>query len=363
MNLIPAMSPQFSRKPGQKKRFRLLRVDLFLLMLMVLSSALMLRLHGIDCSTEQGSSCSAGGPFQAVAETENERTYSTITRQQVAEMPRTGPPVRFLMLNVGNYFVAGEKQRSRHTMQPKSEKARDAVAEVIASVKPELVGLIEIGGPLALEDLKERLRASGLDYPHSKVLVRGGEDRALALLSMHPIVQDASRANYGLYGQQRRRMLRGILDITCRLSDGRMFRIIGAHLKSRVGADFAATASLREREAHTLAGYIHAIMKEQPELPVLVYGDWNDDPGDASVRLLQQGTGNISSLNRLRPVDSRGEEWTLYYRRGNTYHTFDQIFVNKPLKKRLKRGDEYGVVDIPAAQQASDHRAVWCELR
>ncbi len=158
-------------------------------------------------------------------------------------------------------------------------------------------------------------------------------------------------------------MLRGILDVTLRAPDGRLFRVLGAHLKSRVGEDAAAAESLRQREAQTLAYYIEQKTREYPNLPIVVFGDWNDNPQDASVRLLEQGVSEASSLYRLKPRDSRGEEWTLYYRRGNTFNTFDHIFLNKAMKKRLKQKPVSGVVDIPAARTASDHRAVWCELR
>ncbi len=280
-------------------------------------------------------------------------------------LPRAGKPVRFLMHNVANYFVAGEQQRSRFTIRPKPLASREAVADTIAAARPEIVGLIEIGGPLALADLRERLAARGLHYPHSRVLTRQGEDRALAILSRHPIAEDNSRANMPLYGDHRRRMLRGILDVTIRTEDGRLFRIIGAHLKSRVADDPSAASALRAKEAHTLAQYLDEVMRRRPNLPILVYGDWNDGPTDASIRVLSQGASERSALTRLKPGDSRGETWTLYYGREDRYSTFDQIYINKVLGKRMGRKgkEESGIIDIPAAARASDHRALWCELR
>ncbi len=282
-----------------------------------------------------------------------------------AGIPAAGKPVRFLMHNVANYFVAGERQRSRYILKPKSLKAREAVADTIAHARAEIVGLTEIGGPLALADLRQRLAERGMDYPYYRVLIRQGDDRALAVLSRHPIVQDHSRANMPLYGEQRRRMLRGILDVTVRLPDGRLFRIIGAHLKSRVSDDPAAATTLRTKEAHTLARHLHEAMHRQPNMPILVYGDWNDGPADASLGVLTQGISQDSALTRLKPADSRGEGWTLYYKTAHEYCTFDQLYVNKVLGKRMGRKGQKtsGIVDIPAAAEASDHRALWCELR
>lgn len=282
-------------------------------------------------------------------------------RVDIADLPGPGQPVRFLMHNVQNYFVVGETQRSPFLLKPKSQDARGAVAAVIAESKPQIVGLIEIGGPLALQDLRQRLAARGLEYPYYRVLPRPGEDRALAVLSMHPIVQDHSQAMVKLHRQKRRKMLRGILDVTIRPDDGRLFRIIGVHLKSRVAEDAAAAAALRKQEAYTLAQYIQHIVRTQKGMPLLVFGDWNDGPADAAPQIVQQGLSQDAALRRLTPEDSRGEEWTHYYKRGKEYSLYDQIFVNSTLRERMR--GQGGIIDIPAAARASDHRALWCDLR
>lgn len=346
--------------PSRPRFLRRLRVDVLLLLLVALGAVMGLRLYGAADGSSSGVEWLAT-PYAEAEATEPQQDASDTLR--VDAMPKSGPPVRFLMFNVKNYFVVGEQQRSRYASTPKPEEEREAVAEVIASVRPAVVGLVEIGGPLALEDLRRRLQQRGLEYPHHFVLTRGGEDRALALLSMYPMVQNRSQRDYGLYGQQRRKLLRGILDVVVRAEDGRLFRVLGAHLKSRVSDDAAAAASLRRREAHTLALYIRDVMAQQPNLPIVVYGDWNDNPADTAARILEQGVSRHSTLKRIKATDSRGEEWTHYYRRGNAYNTFDQIFVNTPLRRRMKSADAEGVVDIPAAGRASDHRAVWCELR
>lgn len=279
----------------------------------------------------------------------------------IAAIPRSGKPVRFLMHNVQNYFVEGEVQRSPYVLKPKAGDSRDAVADVIVEAKPQIVGLIEIGGPRALLDLRQRLAARGLEFPYYRVLPRPGEDRALAVLSVHPIVQDHSQTMVKLHQHKRRKMLRGILDVTIRLDDGRLYRIVGAHLKSRVAEDAAAAAALRKQEAYTLAQHIQHIVRTQKGMPLLVFGDWNDGPADAAPQILQQGLSQDAALRRLSPEDSRGEEWTLYYKRGKEYCVYDQIFVNPTLRERMR--GQGGIVDIPAAAKASDHRALWCDLR
>lgn len=288
---------------------------------------------------------------------------SMTSRGEASEVAKDGgkPAVRFLMQNLQNYFVSGEQQRSRYTIQPKRESEREAVADTIAVAKPEIVGLVEIGGPLALDDLAQRLSSRGLEYPHRKVLTRDGEDRALALLSRYPIVKDASSADYPLYGTHRRNMLRGILDVTVKVPDGRSFRILGVHLKAHKGDSEAYADNLRSQEAHTLALYIQGILKKSPNKPLLLFGDMNDNPTDATLRILSDGVSKRSAMVRVEAKDAAGEDWTHYYFTGDRYLIYDQIYVNPALSKRMGKKAKNGIEQT--TPRGSDHRAVWCDLR
>ncbi|MGN0868487.1 MAG: endonuclease/exonuclease/phosphatase family protein [Akkermansia sp.] len=303
---------------------------------------------------------------------EEEASEMTAAREAPAEeagMPPAlpagkGAPVRLLTYNVKNYFVEGEPQRSRYVLRPKPEVERECVAEVIASVEPQVVGLVEIGGVQALADLQARLARRGVELPHAFVLERMGEDRALGILSRWPLVENHSQRDYGLFGNHRQKLLRGILDVTLRTDDGRLFRVMGAHLKSRLAQNAAAAAALREQEAQTVYIYARRRQRLQPNVPLVIFGDWNDTPADPSVQVMVQGDKKApTTLSRLSPGDSRGEEWTHYFRGGRQYYVFDQLFVNGVLRARIRPRKGCGVVDIPAAERASDHRALWVDLR
>ena len=345
----PVEPPRRQRRP---------RVDVLLLLLAGICSVLLLQLFGGWNQTAALEE--AEPPELPAAEAAHTEPHA---RLEIAEMPATGEPVRLLMHNVQNYFVAGEQQRSRYVVKPKNEESREAVAAVIAAAKAHVVGLVEVGGPMALADLRTRLEKRGCTYPYYRVLTRPGEDRALAVLSVYPIVRDDSIAQCRLYGKKNRMMLRGILDVTVQTPDKRYFRIMGAHLKSRVGDDAAAAAALRGDESYTLARHIQSALQAEPRLPLAVFGDWNDGPTDASAKVLTQGVSADAALQCLTPADSRGEQWTIHYAAGNEYSAFDRIYLNKTGTKRCKNKVNSGIIDIPAAAKASDHRAVWCELR
>ncbi len=92
-------------------------------------------------------------------------------------------------------------------------------------------------------------------------------------------------------------------------------------------------------------------------MPLLLFGDMNDAPGSPALAHL----GLV--LERLCPTDSRGEEWTLYFRKGQTPCTFDQLYVNRVLLKRMGDEPSCGIIDKRLPVRSSGHRPVWCDLK
>lgn len=275
-----------------------------------------------------------------------------------------GEPVRLFTMNAGNYFVPEDPRRSNYQVKYKPVESREAVAELIRQSGAEIVGLSEMGGEAAVRDLQMRLKRKGVHLPHKVLVMRDGEDRGLALLSKHPIVSNRSVKDMPVSDETKRKktMLRGILDATVKMPDDRLFRLIGIHLKSRLSRDGSAEDT-RRREAYALRDYLNNVMASQDGMPLLLYGDFNDGPADSAVQVIQGPVNTEYRLNRLKPRDSRGETWTIYYNEGDTYHSFDHIFINNTLNKRLGRKPLMGVMDTPSSRQASDHRGLWVELR
>lgn len=280
------------------------------------------------------------------------------------EIPDKGEPVRMLAMNAGNYFVPEDPRRSNFQVKYKPVEAREALAELVRQSGAEIVGLSEMGGEAAVRDLQMRLKRKGVQLPHKVLVMRNGEDRGLALLSKYPIVDNRSVTDMPVPGESKRKktMLRGILDATVKTPDGRLFRLVGIHLKSRLSRDGSAEDT-RRREAYALRDYLNKVIASQDGMPLLLYGDFNDGPTDSAVQVIQGPAKTEYRLNRLKPRDSRGETWTIYYEDGDTYHSFDHLFINNTLKKRLGRKPPMGILDSPASRQASDHRGVWVELR
>lgn len=274
-------------------------------------------------------------------------------------LPAPGEPVRLLFYNVRNYFVEERSMKTGRRTTVKPDASRRQVAELIAQASPDLLGLAEIGGEDALKDLQTRLKRLQVDLPYGFVLERAGEDRSLAVLSRYPLRSAASKTDVELEDGGRRRMLRGILDVTADLPDGRMFRLVGVHLKSKKDADGTAD-TVRRLEAHALRRHLDAT---RSTVPLAVFGDFNDGPDSPALHAVVGDRKSSSGLRRLVPRDTRRETWTLRYGEAEAYFSYDHLLLDNTLSRRVGRSPACGVVESHGHPEASDHRAIWVDLK
>ncbi|HEY5792039.1 MAG TPA: hypothetical protein VIS74_01995, partial [Chthoniobacterales bacterium] len=104
-------------------------------------------------------------------------------------MPLHAAEVTVVGYNVQNYLlmdrqVDGQKVKDA----PKPENEVTALIHVITQLKPDILGLCELGGSAQLADLQNRLKQAGLDLPHAEWIQGADTDRHVVLLSRFPIV-------------------------------------------------------------------------------------------------------------------------------------------------------------------------------
>lgn len=273
-------------------------------------------------------------------------------------MPATGNTVRFVSYNVCNYFISDVSKRTGGKTTIKQDASRDAVADTVRLASPDIVGLCEVGGKDALKDLQGRLKKRGCHLPYSLILERAGEDRCLAILSKYPLGGNRSQSDIPLR-HEKRKMLRGILDVSINIPDGRKFRFVGIHLKSKKDMDGTAE-NTRRLEAHALREYLVA---HDDGLPLIVFGDFNDSPNSPTLQIVMGARKTSDGLRRLVPRDSRKETWTIRYSEGDAYFSYDHLLINNRMQKRMGRGAKCGIIDNVEFLRASDHRALWLELK
>jgi endonuclease/exonuclease/phosphatase family metal-dependent hydrolase len=255
--------------------------------------------------------------------------------------------------NVENWLTM---DRRGQPGQPKPEEEREAVAAILGSIRPDVLGVSEIGTTDDLADLKSRLAAHGLEYPYQEWVRAADTVRHVALLSRFPILERHSRSNdtYLLDGRPMR-MQRGILDVRVQVNDHYWFRALVVHFKSKRRVDIGDQAQMRLEEARLLRGHIGKTLKKQPRLNLLVMGDLNDTEDSEPVQTV---IGNEPfRLLDLKPVSSRGYYDTHYWRGARQFSRIDYLLVSPGMAHEYV-SDTARIADPPGWEKASDHRAI-----
>jgi endonuclease/exonuclease/phosphatase family metal-dependent hydrolase len=271
--------------------------------------------------------------------------------------------VVFAAYNVQNYLLMDRRVDGKNLKgAPKPEAEIDAAIKVIQTIKPDILGLVEMGGKDMLEDFRQRLKAAGLDYPHFEWVQGADEVRHVCLLSRFPIIARHSRGDvsFELNGKIER-INRGILDATVEVKPGYQLRLVGAHLKSRRTVAEYDEAWMRAKEAWHLRDHINRILEADPEANLLLFGDFNDTKNTYPIRELIGSKGSPNYMMDLWLRDSRNERWTHYWKTADEYARIDYLLASPGLVKEINL-EKSGINDSPFWNEASDHRAVYTTI-
>lgn len=265
--------------------------------------------------------------------------------------------------NVENYLLMDRRVDGKFVRKaPKPESEIAAVLKVLGAIKPDILGLIEIGDELMLADLQKRLEAAGLDYPHREWVQGADPERHVCLLSKFPIIARNSRGDVPFeLGGKRVRINRGILDVTVQVNPTYRLRLVGAHLKSRREVSDYDQEWMRAKEAWHLRQHINGILEADPQVNLLLFGDLNDTKNEYPIRELIGWKGTSNFMMDIWLSDSRGERWTHYWNVADEYSRVDYLLVSKGLAREVLL-KKCGIDDSSCWNEASDHRAIYAVL-
>ena len=266
----------------------------------------------------------------------------------------------FCSYNVRNYLGIDQASSARRT-KPKPEKEIEALIKVIAEIHPDILGVCEMGSPAAFADFKARLEKAGLEYADSEYVQAEDEDRHLALLSRFPIVQrdSAAKVRFTLNGTQQS-VKRGFLDVTVQVAPGYQLRCVGAHLKSKLPTP-EGEALIRRHEAAKLREHLDAILKTNPAVNLLCYGDFNDAKNQPMFSEVSGVRGTPGHMTDLAARDVHGDRWTHHWPVADEYSRIDYLFASPGLLPEVKR-DSASVYRSEYWEIASDHRPVFVTI-
>jgi len=298
----------------------------------------------------------AVAPADVPAETSKTGPKPAAAALPAAEQSTEG--FRFIAYNVQNWLTM-DRYEDRQPLKnsPKPEDQKQAVIRLLADGAPDVIGLCEIGQASDLAEIQELLKAAGIDLPHSHYI--GGSDpvRHLGLLSRFPIISTGKPAETDFRLQGRTFSInRGILDATIE-AHGKPYRFLGVHFKSKRPIAEADQEEIRIHEARLLRRHVDALLKEDPQARLVVYGDINDTRPSKAFKTVTGSYNDPGYLTALPLKDSRGHAWTHHWAPHDIYSRIDFITVSRALRSEVDFRASH-LIDVEDWDKASDHRAL-----
>lgn len=260
--------------------------------------------------------------------------------------------------NIENYGPANRVTEAGYRKDyPKPEAEKRALRTVLRALGADVLVLQEMGGAAHLDELRRDLQTEGLAYPHSALLKGADADRHVALLSKRPLRKVTSHIDLEFpYLEGREKVKRGLLEVVVGTAAGEL-TIFAVHLKSRFTdrADDPLSAVRRTGEATAVRDRVLLTFPTPATARYIILGDCNDDKASkALARLRGRGKTVVSEL--LPSADSRGETWTHFYRKNESYTQVDHVLVSPLLRAAVKGVAQ--IYDGAGGKEASDHRPV-----
>lgn len=277
-----------------------------------------------------------------------------------------GATLRVATYNVENYLDASVPGRTS-----KSPEAKAQVQQSILRVRPDVAALEELGGKSALLELQGSLKEQGLDLPYWQLVSAADTNIHLAVLSKFPFQASHPHTNESfLLNGRRFHLSRGFAEIDFVLESGYRFSVIAAHLKSKRLAAAADEAEIRLEEAKLLRDVIDARLAADPQVHLVVMGDFNDTKDSEPVKAIV-GRGKTRLVD-TRPAEwdpsteragpplgksGRSITWTHYYNGEDSYTRIDYILVSRSMARDWVADQSYVLAGSDWGR-GSDHRPV-----
>lgn len=271
---------------------------------------------------------------------------------------------------VATYNVENYLDEATETRFVKAADARAKVRESIRALNPDVLALEEMGSTNALLELRDTLKAEGLDLPYWEHVAGFDTNIFVAVLSRFPFTarRPHTKDSFLLNGR-RFRTSRGFAEVDIQVNANYSLTLIAAHLKSKRAIAEADEAELRLEEAKLLREKIDARFAADPSANLVVVGDFNDTKDSPSTRAVI-GRGRYKLVD-TRPAERNGDNtpspnpawdprnvtWTHYYGKEDTYSRIDYLLISPGLAREWVANETY-VLTLPNWGVGSDHRPI-----
>jgi endonuclease/exonuclease/phosphatase family metal-dependent hydrolase len=271
---------------------------------------------------------------------------------------------------VATYNVENYINEATQTRFAKSAEAKAKVRESIRALKPDVLALQEMGSTNALLELRDSLKAEGLNLPYWEHVAGFDTNIYVAVLSKFPFTARRPHTNDSfLLNGRRFRVSRGFAEVDVQVNPNYSFTLLTAHLKSKRAVAVADEAELRLEEAKLLREKIDARLASNPDANLVVLGDFNDTKDSASAKAVI-GRGKHKLVD-TRPAERNGDTapstnpaweprnvtWTHYYGKEDTYSRIDYLLISPGMAREWVTNDTY-LLTLPNWGVGSDHRPI-----
>ena len=194
---------------------------------------------------------------------------------------------------------------------------------------PDLIGLAEVENAWVLHYLTEETPFVKFDYGviHYESSDKRGIDVALLYRKKHVCVL-SSRAVPVYFSHDPQKKTRDILSVLLVAGSDTLVCFVN-HWPSRLGG-YLESEPYRQVAARVLMRAIDSVRNISHVRKILVMGDFNDEPSDASMAM----TCDRENLINLMKPAYRGKKGTLYYNR--RWWLFDQFLVSKEVVRSVR---------------------------
>jgi endonuclease/exonuclease/phosphatase family metal-dependent hydrolase len=271
---------------------------------------------------------------------------------------------------VATYNVENYIHEATQTRFAKSAEAKAKVREGIRALKPDVLALQEMGNTNALLELRDSLKAEGLDLPYWEHVAGFDTNIFVAILSRFPFAARRPHTEDSfLLSGRRYRVGRAFAEVDIQVNKDYSFTLITAHLKSKRPVAQADEQELRVEEAKLLREKIDARFAANPNANLVVLGDFNDTKDSPSTKAVV-GRGKHKLVD-TRPAERNGDNtpstnpaweprnvtWTHYYGKEDTYSRIDYLLISPGLAREWDTNETY-VLTLPNWGVGSDHRPI-----
>ena len=269
---------------------------------------------------------------------------------------------------VATYNVESYLDEATQTRSAKSVEAKAKIRESLRALKPDVLALQEMGGTNALLELRDSLKAEGLDLPYWEHITGFDTNIHVAILSKFPIIARRPHTDDSFLLSGRRFCVsRGFAEVDIQVNTNYSFTLMTAHLKSKRAVAQADETELRLEEAKLLREKVDVILSANPNANLVVLGDFNDTKDSASTKAVI-GRGKRKLVD-TRPAERNGDNapspnpaweprnvtWTHHYGKEDTYSRIDFLLISPGLAREWLTNETY-VLALPNWGVGSDHR-------